>query len=488
MLLSTSIIGGSSVVSVAIGIFRTKVLAVLLGPSGIGLIGIYSAIMTTASTIASMGLSNSATRQIATSLSDGERQTFADARYALRRLTMLLGVCGGGALALFSPAVSRMTLGDTSHSKPVAVLGVGVAATVIAGSQVALLTGMRRIQDVARVSVFGAALATIVAIGLVAVFADKGILLLVVSIPCTTLVVASVIAIKAFDRAIPKPTSEWRRQAREMLRVGSAVMAGGFTSAGTMLVVKSLLVQRLGLDANGQFQAAWAISMIYIGFVLATMGTDYYPRLSAAMARPREATDVVNDQTEIALLIGGPIVLAMTAVTPTLIAVFYSSQFDPATPVLRWQLLGNVLKLASWPFAFVFLARGASLLFFVAELSWNVIFILCVTLGLNRYGLVAAGVGFFLGYVVHIVAFPILCRRMIGFRWRSGILRLLLVTFGLTAGVVAAHGVLPLASQVLGLSAAILLGIYNGRRLLVSSELSVNDLVNRVKAIVRTRR
>ena len=45
ILKSSAIIGGSSAVNLALSIVRTKVMAVLLGPAGFGLFGIYGTIL-----------------------------------------------------------------------------------------------------------------------------------------------------------------------------------------------------------------------------------------------------------------------------------------------------------------------------------------------------------------------------------------------------------------------------------------------------------
>ena len=55
ILKSSSIIGGASFVNIAIGLVRTKVLAILLGPSGVGLVSLYRGLLTTAAAIATLG-------------------------------------------------------------------------------------------------------------------------------------------------------------------------------------------------------------------------------------------------------------------------------------------------------------------------------------------------------------------------------------------------------------------------------------------------
>jgi enterobacterial common antigen flippase len=65
ILSSSAWIGGSSVLSIAIGIVRTKAMAVLLGPAGFGLLGMLTALADLARSVAGMGLSSSGVRQIA---------------------------------------------------------------------------------------------------------------------------------------------------------------------------------------------------------------------------------------------------------------------------------------------------------------------------------------------------------------------------------------------------------------------------------------
>jgi len=75
ILKSTSIIGGASFVNIVISILRTKVLAVLLGPVGVGLASLYNGLMATASTFATMGMGAVGTRQIAEAYSKDDART-----------------------------------------------------------------------------------------------------------------------------------------------------------------------------------------------------------------------------------------------------------------------------------------------------------------------------------------------------------------------------------------------------------------------------
>src|SRR5438132_8562 len=60
---STSIIGGSTVIVMLIRMLRTKVLAILLGPGGIGLEAIYDSVISLSRTAVDLGISSSGVRQ-----------------------------------------------------------------------------------------------------------------------------------------------------------------------------------------------------------------------------------------------------------------------------------------------------------------------------------------------------------------------------------------------------------------------------------------
>ena len=90
ILKGTSIIGGASFINLAIGVIRTKVLAVLLGPTGVGLASLYTGVMGTASTVATMGLGPVGTRQIAEAFSKDDAHAIMVARRALFWATMFL--------------------------------------------------------------------------------------------------------------------------------------------------------------------------------------------------------------------------------------------------------------------------------------------------------------------------------------------------------------------------------------------------------------
>ena len=460
---SSAIIGGSSAINVIVSIVKVKVLAVLLGPAGIGLMGLYLNIMGVAATLAGCGILSSGVGQVASSADDA--QTLSSVRRALWRGNLVLGVSGMAALWLLREPVAQWVFGGSVHTAEVGWLGVGVLLTLIAGSQTALLQGLRRINDLARVSILSALVAA--AAGILAVYflGEDGVLWFVLTAPAVNFLVASYYAAR-----LPRPltTSDHgaiRQQWTAMLKLGIPLMSVGLVTLVTQLLVRSIVLRDLGLEASGYFQAAWIISMTYVAFLLNAMVMDYYPRLTMAIGDRKDAGRMVNEQIEMALLLGGPVLIAMITLAPWVIELLYARSFGPAADLLRWQVLGDILKLASVPMVFIFLATGHGGVAVGIQCVWSAVYLGALALGIQGYGLDMAGAGYSVAYLAYFAVVALVANKLISFtltprNW--SVIALLLLTGGFVIFLAAQSAS---KSVVLGLIATVLVSLYSLRRL-----------------------
>ncbi len=483
ILKSSSIVGGASFLNIIIGLLRTKALAVLLGPTGIGLVSLYRGLQTTASGVATMGLDTVGTRQIAEAHAREDARELAVARRALFWATLVLGITGAAVVWCFRGLLARVVLGGAVHANVVGWLAVGVALTVVSASQGALIQGMRRIADIARVSVYGAALNTVIGIALIWRWHGAGLVSYVLTIPLSSFLLGW-----WYVSRLPKPDafqifpSEFIHQWKMLLRIGGAFMAGTLAMSIIQLWIRVDVGNVLGPQALGQFQASWSIATMYIDFVLAAMATDYYPHLTGVIVDHKAATSLVNQQTEIALLFSAPVFLAMMGLAPWVIRLLYTPAFAPAVELLRWQILGDVLKVASWPIGFTFLARADGKTFFWTEVLAFLVMGISVTCLLQPVGLKITGIASLACYIFYLPLVHWLAKRQIGFAWSSPVVRLLSATFVACVAV----GVIASFTQwgaVVGCIAAIIFGVHAVGRLSHMSD--VGGKVGHIGAIAR---
>lgn len=461
ILKTSSIIGGSSVINISIGLVRTKVLAMLLGPSGVGLISLYTGLMSTSASIAGMGIGTVGARQIAEAHAGENARTLAVARRAMFWGSLLLA--GAGALAVWSlrGLLAVHILGGIEHAAVVGWLALGVALSVAGASQGALIQGMRRIGDIARISVYGSILNTILGIGLLWQWGDAALWAFILIGPLFNFLLGH-LYVSRLPKSQPgkvgvrELSEEWKM----LLQLGVPFMGAGVAQTLVQLWIRVSVSDRLGLDAVGHFQAAWAISMQYIGFVLGAMGADYYPRLTGIIHEKAAAARLINEQTEIALLLSAPVFIAMIGLTPWVVHLLYSSAFVPTIEVLRWQILGDVLKVASWPLGFVILAAGAGKTFFWTEISTLLLMGGLVAGLVSVIGLQISGIAFLACYVYYLPLVYFLAWRRIQFIWSAANVKLLSATFLLCVWIVLLSRLSAWGGEITAVIAASAFGLY----------------------------
>jgi antigen flippase len=467
ILKSSALIGGASVLSVAVGMVRTKAMAVLLGPSGVGLLGMYGSIAELAQSIAGMGINSSGVRQIAEAAGSGDGQRVARTAAVLRRISIVLGLAGAGLVAAFSAQISVVTFGSAERANAVALLSLAVMFGLVSSGQGALIQGMRRIRDLAAMRVLGSILGTVVSIVLVYLMRADGLVPALVSIAAMSLATSWWYSRRVHMPSPALTSYEVGSEARALLKLGVAFMASGFLIMGAAYAVKTMVLRNLGLDAAGMYQAAWTIGGLYIGFILQAMGADFYPRLVAVADNHSECNRLVNEQAEVSMLLAGPGVIATLIFAPLIIFLFYSSEFGPAVEILRWICLGMALRVLTWPMGFIIVAKGAQVVFFLSELAWTIVCLGLAWFCMKAFGLKGAGIAFFGSYIFHaLIIYPIV-RKLSGFRWSATNRKTGLLFIGSIAVVFSALYALPSwwAAGV-GVVAMVLSGLYSARTIL----------------------
>ncbi|WP_299640439.1 O-antigen translocase [Devosia sp.] len=429
ILRSTALIGASTIVVTLFALIRMKALAVLLGPAGIGLMALFSSVADLATSAAGMGVQQSGVRQIAQATGTGEQGKIATTIAVLKRTSLVLGLAGGAGLALLCVPASQLTFGTADYALAIALLGLVVFLRLLAGAQTALIQGSRRIGHLAMLSIFSAAASVLVTVPVVFFWGEAAIVPSLILTALAASLVAWWYGRRIHPPAVALSRSSLRAETGELLRLGVAFMVSGFLTMGAAYAIRIVVLHDSGVLAAGLYQAAWAVAGLYVGFVLQAMGADFYPRLTGVADDNVAVARLVNEQTEISLLLAGPGVIATITLAPLAIASFYSSEFAGAESLLRWLCLGMMLRVVAWPMGFIIVAKGWQKMFIVLEIAAAVVHVGLAALLVPLIGLDGAGVAFASLYFYHSLLVYLIVRRRCGFRL-SPANRLLLLVFG----------------------------------------------------------
>lgn len=435
----TTLLGGASMINVLLGMIRVKVLAVELGPALFGVMSLYSNFISTISSVTSLGIGQSAVRDIAEASASGDEQKVARKVAVVNRVVWATGILGLVTTVGLAMPGSWWVFGNYDHAWAIALLGVTALLTQVQSGQGAILSGLRRIGDLAKINVIGGVLSTTLAVVLLLLFRENGIVPFLIAVAVGQLAASWWYARKV---QLPSVQVSWREclvESREMVHLGLAIVVASITLTVSTLLVLMILRHYAGEAAVGLYQSALTISSIYVGFILQGMSGDYFPRLSGVAGDRELSNHVVNEQVEMAMLLVVPGLVGVLAVSDLLIPLLYSSRFDGASEILRWQILGMLGRIISWPMGFLLLARGDKTAYIWCEVSVVIVHVLLVWLGVSYFGAIGAGIGFAGEYLFYIALIAWVTHYHHGYVWSrsarnviiSGAL-LVSVTFGLT--------------------------------------------------------
>lgn len=467
ILKSSAWIGGSSVIAIGIGIIRTKALAVMLGPAGFGLMGLYSSILDLALAFSSMGIGSSGVRQIAESVGSNDEARIARTVIVLRRTAVILGILGAILVVMFARPLSSLTFGTDHHTGAVALLGLAVFFRAVAAGQGALIQGMRRIHDLAVMGVLGALLGSLISIILVYLLGEEGVAPSIVAGAAMGSLISWWYSRKVKIVYPVMTGAEVRREAASLLKLGFAFMASGILMMVAAYAVRAIVLRMDGLEAAGFYSAAWTLGGLYVGIILQAMGADFYPRLVGVAEDNLQCNRLVNEQTQVSLLLAGPGVIATLTFAPLVILLFYSAEFYEAVEALRWICLGIALRVITWPIGFIIVAKNRQAVFISTEVAWTVVNIGLTWFFVKAFGVNGAGMAFFGSYVFNgLMIYPIV-RNVSGFSWSPTNRQTGLLFLSSVAMVFGGFYLLPpFLAYAVGTLVLTLTGVYSIRTLL----------------------
>jgi antigen flippase len=471
ILKSTSLIGGAQALGLVLGMVRTKGAALLIGPSGIGLLGTFATIQALVGSVAGLGIPSSAVRDVAQAVASGDEQAVARTVTALRRVSWLTGLAGALALVALAVPLSRWTFETDAHAAELMLLGAAIFLGNVSAGQAALIQGLRRIGDLARLNIIGAAAGTVISLGAYLWLGVRGVAPSLVLMAAVQLAASWHYARRAPLAKVRVAWAESLRAAGGMARLGLVFMWTGLLANAVAYATRVLIAKQLDLAAVGIYGAAFSLSGMFVNFVLGAMGSDFYPRLTAAAPNSKELNRLVNEQTEIGILLALPGLLATLCLAPWVVRIFYSAEFAPAVGLLQWFVLGCLGRVLSWPLGFLMLALGKGRWFNLTETSANVLHLGLVWGGLAVLGLEGVAVAFALLYVCYTAAVYLVGRRLTGFQWSRGSWRL--------GGAVPMLGVVFLLPRVMPVGLATGLGVVVT---VVTGGLCVRGLMRRLGA------
>lgn len=477
---ATSIFGGVQVIQIIVSIIRSKVIAVLLGPAGIGINSLLNSTIGLMGSLTNFGLKTSAVKNVAEANGTGNNNRVAVIVTVLRRWVLVTGFLGTIITMILSPWLSELTFGNRDYTLAFIWISVSLLLNQISSGQMVLLQGMRKINYLANANLTGAFLGLFVTLPLYYFWGIDGIVPAIIATSIANMLRSWYFARKVKIEKVEISRQTTLAEGKEMLTMGFMLSLSGLMTTGAAYLLRIFISNTGSVEQVGLYSAGFAIINTYVGMVFIAMGTDYYPRLSAVSANNPKARQTINQQAEITLLILAPILAVFMVFINWAVILLYSNQFIDVNVMIQWTALGMYFKAASWSIGFIFLAKGASKLFFWNELVTNIYLLGFNILGYKLKGLDGLGISFLAVYFIYFIQVFFVARFKYQFSFDKEFIKIFTIQLllGIACFLMAKYTAQPL-SYVMGSVLIIASSAFSFSEL--DKRLDLKSLVNRFR-------
>ncbi len=400
---STALFGFVQIFNIIIKAATNKIVAIMLGADGIGVMGIFNSSVNMIKTGAGLGISQSAVKDVSEASSNDDKAKMSSTIHIVNKVIVLTAILGALITILLSTTLSNYSFGNNSYAISFIILSVAVGLGIMSEGQLAILKGTRRLRDLAKASMAGSVAGLAVAIPFFKLWGIKGIAPSFIVTAFAALLFSNHYVHKIKVRKTRISIKQILQKSKGMIGMGISLMIISFITYLFDLIVSAYINNNGSMDIVGFYHAGATIVGGYFGIVMTAMITDYYPRV-AAISNNQQIQAELNRQAEIGLLIIFPLVVIFIFFAKILVAILYDSSFYPVIDYLDYALLGTIFIVVSNCMDIVLLSKQDAGLYLLSSIIIRVLTLMGSLYLFNILGLVGLGCGRIVMGLLHLVA------------------------------------------------------------------------------------
>ena len=430
---ATSLFGGVQVINIIISLVRSKVIALLIGPIGMGISNLLLTTMELINGLTNLGLERSAVKDISLANTNSNSKSVAKTISILKKLVWLTITIGVILMIALSPWLSEIAFGNKDYTISFIWISIALLFKQLSSSQLAILRGLRKLQYLAKANLLGNFIGLLITLPLYYFFRIDAIVPAIIIATFMSFIFTYYYSQKLDIAPVAISRKEAVSEGKGIINLGVMLSLSSMITLLVAYIIRIYIgssneTEELGLIDVGLYSAGFVILNSYVGIIFNAMGTDYFPRLSEIANDIIKLRKTVLEQAIVAILLITPIIVVFLAFAPLIIVILYSNEFSPIVAMVTWGILGMIFKAVSWSMGYMIIAKGDSKVFIKTAIGFNAILLLINIVGYHYGGLEGIGISFFIYYIIHFIAIRIITYYRYDFYFEKGFYKIFTFT------------------------------------------------------------
>ena len=430
---ATSLFGGVQFINIILRLIRSKAIALLIGPIGMGISNLLLTTMELINGLTNLGLERSAVKDISLANTNSNSKSVAITISILKKLVWLTITVGVILMILLAPWLSEIAFGNKDYTISFVWISIALLFKQLSSSQLAILQGLRKLKSLAKANLLGNFIGLLITLPLYYYYKIDAIVPAIIIATFMSFVFTYYYSHKLDIESVTISRKEAVSEGKGMINLGVMLSLSSLITLLVAYIIRIYIgsaneTEELGLIDVGLYSAGFVILNSYVGIIFNAMGTDYFPRLSEIANDIKKLRKTVLEQATVAILLITPIIVIFLACAPFIIVILYSHEFSPIVAMVTWGILGMIFKAVSWSMGYMIIAKGDSKVFIKTAIGFNTILLSINIIGYHFGGLEGVGISFFIYYIIHFIAIRIITYYRYDFYFEKGFYKIFTFT------------------------------------------------------------
>lgn len=415
ILKTTALFGGVQFFNIIISIIRTKLIAVFIGPAGMGIAALLNSTINIIGSITGLGIEISAVKHLSGSYKNEDLNSVSAQVGIVKKIALFTGILGSLVTVFLSSALSQLVFDSSEHTYSFIFLSITLLFKQLSTGELVVLQGLRKMKFLAKANFYGNLFGLLFSIPLYYYYRIDAIVPTIIVASLTAMVFSFYYSRKIGIVRIKVSNQKLKTEGKSIIKLGIMLTFSGFLTLLSTYLIQIYVGKIGGIEAVGFYNAGFTLLNSYVGIIFTIMSTDYFPRLAAVCEDDEKVRASVIQQSFISILIITPIIILFLMFIPLIIKILYTTKFISIMSMVRFGVLGMLFRAVSWSMGFIIIAKGDSKTFMKTTFWFNFLSLILNALGYYFYGLEGLGFSFLIYYIIHFLVVKIIVEKRYGF-------------------------------------------------------------------------
>lgn len=403
--------GFSSVVKILTSFVTTKIVATIIGPSGIALIGQLSNFLAFVFAFSSGGINGGVVKYTAENRNKPNRlKHYLGTSF---RITLFFSIILGTLVIVFADYLSRKILYSNDYSIVFYFIGSTIVLYAFNSIFLSIVNGLKEFKKYTVINVVSSLATLFITVLMVYFFKIKGALIGLIISQSSVFLITLYFIKRDYWLSIKILFGYFKwKIAKRFFKYSIMAMVTALLVPTTQFLIRSYVITNFSINQAGIWEGMNKVSNMYLVVVTTTLGIYFLPKFAETSDNSKLRLEIINAfKIVIPALILCCFLIYVCRIV--IIKLVFTPNFLPMQDLFMFQLMGDIMKIMSWILGTVMVSKAMLKQYVLFEIITNVLLYFSSLFFSKSLGLRGFCFGYFISLLITFILLIFTFRKLL---------------------------------------------------------------------------